>query len=227
MSRPVPPHLQAKFVPSITSLDIGVPKQAIQIQNSAMQQHLASDHNIPMVPQLTTAPVNESAMHPGQSISTAELTPEQRFLAFIDQKSAKDIEAKKKAMANKALLSAVQTQPVQEAITAGVHQSQSSEGQPSMLQVPRSKFRPTEQTDKEMIAFVSNKVSAPATNGRKYVFNGGQASSQIPLAASKPAKNSDGLQAAASNQKENFNAVDNFNPSFGPSNLAGQISSIK
>ena len=230
-NRPVPPYLQVKFAPRIISQDIGVPKQEFHVQHNGMQKHPVPDHNMPVVAQPPAAPVNESTMHPVQPISRAELSAEEKFLAFINQKSTKDMEAKKKSVADKARLTVVQAQPAQvQTITAGAHPSQPAEVQPFMFQAPRSKFRPTEQSDNEMLAFVSNKVNEPATNGRKYVFTGGQASSQTPLSASKPAGNSGGaLQVAGSHRKGGsspFNKVDPHS-AFSPCDLAAKISSAK
>jgi hypothetical protein len=231
LNRPVPPHLQVKFVPRITSQDIGVPKQEFQVQNNDMQKHPAPDHNMPVVAQPPAVPVDEATMHPVQPISRAELSPEEKFLAFINQKSSKDMEAKKKAVADKARSTVVQAQSVQvQTITAGAHQSQPAEVQPFMSQTSRSKFRPTEQSNKDMLAFVSNKINGPATNGRKYVCTGGLAFSQTPLAASKPAGNSGGaLQVADSNQKGATSPFDKVDPhsAFNPCDLAAKISSVK
>ena len=231
LNRPVPTHLQVKFVPIITSQDIGVPKQEFQVQHNGMQKHPEPDHSVPVVAQQHAAPVDESAMHPAQPIFRAEPSPEEKFLAFINQKSTKDMEAKKKSVADKACLTVVQAQPAQvQTITAGAHPSQPAEVQPFMFQAPRSKFRPTEQSDNEMLAFVSNKVNGPATNGRKYVFTGGQASSQTPLAASKPAGNSGGaFQVADSYQKGDTSSFNKVDPhySFSPHDFAVKISSVK
>jgi hypothetical protein len=229
LNRPIPSQPQVNFIPAINVQQSEHPIQDIQFQKHGMFKNPQVNHNIPLVTQSPAVPVDESAMYPVQPISGAKRSPEDRFLAFMSQKTTRDVEAKKKAVTEKARLAAVQAQLVQgQPLTAGAHQSL-SELQPYILQPLRSKFRPTEQSDKEMQAFLINKVSGPVSNGKKYLFTGGRESPQTASAASKPAGDGSKLQVASSSRKENTSPFVKADPhsAFSPRDLTAKITSVK
>lgn len=199
LSRPLPPHLQYKSVAVTNSRasDVSVKNSPVTNQAMQKQEQQISTHT----PAVTTSPANAQqwpTIYSAQAVSGAK--PEsgaEKFLTFLEQKTASDAQTKNKAVAKRE-----RSPPIQPS-TADAPQS-SPKVQPYMLLPPRSKFVPNPATDSDFQAFLSNHIIVSAANGKKYTFTGGQDSSQTVQAASKSGVNwspSAALQVAGSNQK--------------------------
>jgi hypothetical protein len=126
----------------------------------------------------------ESTICAVQPISGAKPTQEDAFLMFMNKKAAADAEAKKKSIAERARMTALQPASSVTA-PAPVPWAQSE----PRVAPAQSNFICNREGDSQFQAVFTDKTNAPAANDKKYTFTGSQKSSQTLPVASMTAGN--------------------------------------
>lgn len=149
------------------------------IQGQSIPPHLRGSAPIPV-----NHEGQESNPYPIRPISGAKPAPEDAFLTFMNKRAAADAEAKKKSVAEKARFTALQ--PGASVAAPALD----PRPQPKPYVAPaQSNFVCDKKSNNQFQALLTDKINAPAANGKKYTFTGGQKLSQTPPVGSMTAGN--------------------------------------